>query len=189
MKAMLKLTLAFALGAAVTAAIAIPNLAGQRPVPQTLETGYIQEEIAEAADAAAEKALADKETAAIAKPEQIEVKAVEQPEAQAEQAASETPPPAREAEEVRDTPEAKEEPAPAPSPQAGQTRSEYPKEFYIDGQKYAYLTEYAEEMGYKTFIAPDDEPNATQSGYYDWENDPNGKIPGPFNGNGSTGGD
>jgi hypothetical protein len=85
------------------------------------------------------------------------------------------------AEETRATPE----PTPTVSPQTQEAQS-YPKYFFIDGQKYAYLTAYAEEMGYKTFIAPEDEPNATQLDSYDWENDPNGKIPGPFTGNGSN---
>jgi type II secretory pathway pseudopilin PulG len=58
--------------------------------------------------------------------------------------------------------------------------SEYPKFFYENGKKYAYNTAYAEEMGYKTYIAPDDEPNV-QEEYYNWENDPLGKVKGPFN--------
>jgi hypothetical protein len=84
-------------------------------------------------------------------------------------------------EETRATPE----PKPSISPQTQEAQS-YPKYFFINGQKYAYLTAYAEEMGYKTFIAPEDEPNATQLDRYDWENDPNGRIPGPFTGNGNN---
>jgi hypothetical protein len=73
-------------------------------------------------------------------------------------------------------------PKPTAPPQATTKpiESEYPKEFYIDGQKYAYLTEYAEEADIKTFIAPDDEPNATQTDYYNWTDDPLGKVKGPF---------
>jgi type II secretory pathway pseudopilin PulG len=64
--------------------------------------------------------------------------------------------------------------------------SEYPKEFYIDGQKYAYLTAYAEEMDYKTIIADESEPNVTAGEVYDWESDPLKDIPGPFTGNGGN---
>ena len=82
-------------------------------------------------------------------------------------------------------PTATQKPEQTSSPQVKQTPepAEYPKYFYIDGQKYAYLTAYAEEMGRKTFIADESEPNAIQEGSYNWTDDPNGKIPGPFNGN------
>jgi len=59
--------------------------------------------------------------------------------------------------------------------------SEYPKFFYENGQKYAYNTAYAEEMGQKTLIADDSEPNVIQTETYDWGNDPAGKVPGNFN--------
>jgi hypothetical protein len=74
-------------------------------------------------------------------------------------------------------------------PTQTETATEYPKEWVENGQKYAYLTAYAEEMGMKTLIYDyaEGESNAVQEDYYDWENDPNGKIPGPFNGNGASG--
>jgi len=59
--------------------------------------------------------------------------------------------------------------------------SEYPKFFYENGQKYAYNTAYAEEMGQKTLIADESEPNVVQTETYDWGNDPAGKVPGNFN--------
>jgi len=49
-----------------------------------------------------------------------------------------------------------------------------PEYFYEDGKKYTYIN------GFKTYVAPDDEPNVNQLGTYDWENDPAGKIPGNF---------
>jgi outer membrane biosynthesis protein TonB len=72
---------------------------------------------------------------------------------------------------------------PTASPQVKPTPKpeEYPKYFYEDGQKYAYIDEFHENEGMKTLIADDDEPNATQDGYYDPKSDPLSKIPGPFN--------
>jgi hypothetical protein len=43
-------------------------------------------------------------------------------------------------------------------------------------------------MDYRTFIADEDAPSVNAGEVYDWENDPNGKIPGPFGLNGGTGG-
>ena len=82
------------------------------------------------------------------------------------------------------TPEPTAKPEATSSPQV--KTDEYPKEFYIDGQKYAYLTAYAEESGQKTLIADEDEPNVTAGEVYDWENDPLKDVPGPFNGNGGN---
>jgi cytoskeletal protein RodZ len=76
------------------------------------------------------------------------------------------------------TPTAKPEVKPTSPPQV---KNEYPKEFYIDGQKYAYLTAYAEETGQKTFIADEDEPASTQLDYYDPSQDPLSQVKGPFN--------
>jgi type II secretory pathway pseudopilin PulG len=80
--------------------------------------------------------------------------------------------------------EVKATPKPTAPPQATAkpAESEYPKEFYIDGQKYAYLTEYAEEAGIKTEIYEyaEGESNVIAGDLYDWENDPLGKVKGPF---------
>jgi type II secretory pathway pseudopilin PulG len=86
--------------------------------------------------------------------------------------------------ETESAPEPTAKPETTSSPQV--KTGEYPKEFYIDGQKYAYLTAYAEETGQKTLIADEDEPNVTAGEVYDWENDPLKNIPGPFNGNGGN---
>jgi uncharacterized protein YmfQ (DUF2313 family) len=74
--------------------------------------------------------------------------------------------------------EVKAEPTPTPPPQV-QT-AVYPKEFYIDGQKYAYLTAYAEEMGYKILLADESEPNVISGDAYDWLSDPLKDVKGKF---------
>jgi hypothetical protein len=94
--------------------------------------------------------------------------------------------------EVKEEPKPTEMPEPAAKPETKPVSSppvqadQYPKEFYIDGQKYAYLTAYAEQTGQKTLIADKDEPNATQIEFFDWENSEGRDIPGPFTGNGGT---
>jgi hypothetical protein len=81
--------------------------------------------------------------------------------------------------------EVKPDPQTTASPQATAKPAEpqYPKYFYENGKKYAYNTAYAEEMGYKTEIYEyaEDESSAVQEDDYDWENDPLGKVKGPFN--------
>jgi type II secretory pathway pseudopilin PulG len=95
--------------------------------------------------------------------------------------------------EVEAPTEIKTEPAnepvsePTASPQVKQSANTYPKEFFENGKKYAYLTEYAESVGQKTEIVDyaEGESNAVQEDFLDWENEPH--IPGPFNGNGASG--
>ncbi|GHV15507.1 hypothetical protein FACS1894219_12410 [Clostridia bacterium] len=126
------------------------------------------------------------------------LKAAEKTENSAETAETETPQEtsqtepltAVKAEEVKaaepEAVEVKAEPKPTPKPEVKQTpppqvkTDTYPKEFYIDGQKYAYLTAYAEEADIKTFIADEDESASTQESYYDPSQDPLSKVKGPF---------
>jgi hypothetical protein len=91
---------------------------------------------------------------------------------------------------AKPTPEPTPEPTPDPTPEPVvapvQTSPPPPKPtepeiFYDeDGRKYIYF------KGFKMYLADEDTPNVVQDGYYDWENYPD--IPGPFTGNGGTGG-
>jgi hypothetical protein len=94
---------------------------------------------------------------------------------------------AEEPTEIKAEPANEPTPEPTASPQVKQAANTYPKEFYENGKKYAYLTEYAESVGQKTEIIDyaDGESNAVQEDFLDWENEPH--IPGPFNGNGASG--
>jgi MarR-like DNA-binding transcriptional regulator SgrR of sgrS sRNA len=190
MKTLIKLTLAFVLGITVTAAVVIPKLSEPEPteVPTTAD---IQTQISEAVDAAVAQALAESETEAEPQPTATT-------EVQAEQTVTTLAKTLETAEtlEPTSTPEVKATPEPtaqaisAPSPQVTkpQTASVYPKEWIENGQKYAYLTAYAEEHGIKTEIHDysEGETNAVQEDYYDWESDPLKDVPGPFTGNGSN---
>jgi cytoskeletal protein RodZ len=183
MKTLLSLTLAFALGIIVTVTVIIPKLSGQDENPAQTE---IQTVINEAVSATATDALAKRETA---EPTEIPQ------EANQTAATTKTLGTAAEMEaavEVKEEPKPTEKPEPAAKPETKQVSAppvqadQYPKEFYIDGQKYAYLTAYAGRTGQKTLIADEDEPNATQIEFFDWENSEGRDIPGPFTGNGGT---
>jgi outer membrane biosynthesis protein TonB len=205
MKTLIKLTLAFVLGITVTAAVVIPKLSEPEPtkVPVTAD---IQAQISEAVDAAVTQALAESDLKA--EPTQTkfyEPQLTEATEVQAEQTVTalaktllpvrqagepaETPKPTA-TPEVKATPEPKVQATSTPSPQVikPQTANVYPKEWIENGQKYAYLTAYAEEHGIKTEIHDysEGETNAVQEDYYDWESDPLKDVPGPFTGNGSN---
>ncbi|MDR1668989.1 MAG: hypothetical protein LBR76_03440 [Oscillospiraceae bacterium] len=76
------------------------------------------------------------------------------------------------------------EPSPDPKPTPPATVQPSPKPaatpaqeiFYDeDGRRYTYLN------GFKMYLADEDDPNVIQKDYYDWENDPDKDIPGPFN--------
>jgi outer membrane biosynthesis protein TonB len=189
MKKLLSLTLAFALGVAFAVMIVFPKMSGQvenAPTAQTAEE--IQTAINEAVNAAVTEALAERqETAAKATetPQETDQTAEPITATEAPGAAAET----ETAAEIKVEPAANptEKPAPAAKPETKQISSppvqagQYPIEFYIDGQKYAYLTPYAEQMGQKTLIADESEPASTQLGYYDPSQDPLSQVKGPFN--------
>jgi hypothetical protein len=179
MKTLIKLTLAFVLGITVTAAVVIPKLSEPEQPTEVPTTADIQTQISEAVDAAVAQALA--ENTAKSEPQPTET-----PEVQAEQTVTAL----AKTLEIAETPEPKVQATSTPSPQVTkpQTASVYPKEWIENGQKYAYLTAYAEEHGIKTEIHDysEGETNAVQEDYYDWESDPLKDVPGPFSGNGSN---
>ncbi len=71
-------------------------------------------------------------------------------------------------------------PEPVQTTPAPQTVSE-PETYYDeDGRKYTYFN------GIKLYLADEDEPNAVQEDFYDWENDPNKNDKGPFGGSGGN---
>jgi hypothetical protein len=193
MKTLIKLTLAFVLGITVTAAVVIPKLSEPEQPTEVPNTADIHTQISEAVDAAVTQALA--ENTAKAEPTQTkfdEPQPMATPEVQAEQTVTvlaKTLEPI-EIPEPTATPEPTAQETSAPSPQVTkpQTASVYPKEWIENGQKYAYLTAYAEEHGIKTEIHDysEGETNAIQEDYYDWESDPLKDVPGPFTGNGSN---
>jgi outer membrane biosynthesis protein TonB len=181
----MKTIIGLAIGIVLTAAVIIP--VSNAGTEARLEARKAQIEL-EQTQAELEALKAEQTAAITAEPQEVKGVPAEKPEKQAEPVAiplavETTPEPAKAA-EVKATPEPKAETA--PKAEQAKTASVYPKFFFENGQKYAYLTAYAEEAGIKTFIADEDEPNATQLEFYDWENDPKGKIPGPFNGNGSN---
>jgi hypothetical protein len=178
MKTLLKLTLAFAFGAAITGAVLLPNLnnpSGETPQPAQ----DIQAEIFETTEKALSEPAESPETAEVS------------PEAEMAALSDETKPePVQETDtEAQAAPDSMSSPSPQTEQTEPRTVDAYPKEWYENGKKYAYLTEYAEQAGQKTEIIEyaEGEPNIIPGEFYDWENDPLRFNPGPLNGNGATG--
>ena len=187
MKNFVKLAAAFTLGIIVTIAVIFPKLHTKPEPIEPPQTTDIQAEIRQAVDAAVREALAEvkeptpiqaelpaeqkqdieptevKQTLETAEPEESE---------QAEVTVKE-PEPTKTPEPVKEEPKVQPTSSPqvtaTPTPQVKKAEPEY---FYEDGKKYTYIN------GFKCLIT--DEPDV-QLDYYDWENDPNKDIKGPFN--------
>jgi hypothetical protein len=176
MKSLVKLAGAFALGIIITVTVIVPKL-----TPKSAETPSapdIQSENVQMADTAVKAAPTETALVEVSTESVVETEAVLTPESTAsttpELAATSKPTP-----EPVETETAKVEIS--SSPQVKQAESAYPKYFYENGQKYAYLDEFHEQQGMKMFVADEGEPNVDAGKVYDWVNDEAGKIKGPFN--------
>jgi hypothetical protein len=177
----MKTIIGLAIGIVLAAAVIIPlSNAGTEA---KLEAQRLQIKLEQAQEEL--KSLKDEQKAAVTaevtpKPQEVKTEPEE-----VNRAAAEVEAPT----EIKTEPANEPAPEPTASPQVKQAANTYPKEFYENGKKYAYLTEYAESVGQKTEIIDyaEGESNAVAGEFYDWENDPLRNNPGPFNGNGATG--
>jgi cytoskeletal protein RodZ len=176
MKNIIKPIIAFVLGIAATLAVVFIIIPKFQTPPDDAEPVDIKAQIDEAVDEAVKEALATMPPTEIEPIETVKeeeptvTKAEKKPETTKK--VEETTPPA-----VTAKPETSpvKQPAITQPASSAQATADEPEYFYDeDGKRYVYIN------GYKTYFPEGDESNASQIEYFDWPNDPDSSVPGPF---------